>query len=243
MHAGQFAAGLFLPASIAPPNHLSVSLCYMADSPVRQRIGILGGTFDPIHVGHLLLAELAREHLRLDEVRFIPAATAPHKLDKKSTDGKQRLELVRLAIGGNPHFKADDRELRRSGVSFTVDTLAELREELPAADLFFLMGGDSLAELHTWREPERICQLAFVAVLARGGHADVDLQQLKRYLPSEQHADLDSHLVPMRQLEISSSDIRQRIADGKSVRYQLHPAVAAAISAQGLYRNLENASK
>ena len=193
----------------------------MADSPVRQRIGILGGTFDPIHVGHLLLAELAREHLRLDEVRFIPAATAPHKLDKKSTD----------------------RELRRSGVSFTVDTLAELRAELPSADLFFLMGGDSLAELHTWREPERICQLAFVAVLARGGHAYPDLEQLKKYLPSEQHADLESHLVPMRQLEISSSDIRQRIAEGKSVRYQLHPAVAAAISAQELYRSAANASK
>ena len=98
------------------------------------------------------------------------------------------------------------------------------------------MGGDSLAELHTWREPARICELAFVAVLARGGYTSPDLQQLKKYLPSEQHADLESHLIPMRQLEISSSDIRQRIADGRSVRYQLHPAVAAAISAQGLYR-------
>ncbi len=213
----------------------------MADPSVRQRIGIFGGTFDPIHVGHLLLAELARERLRLDEVRFIPAATAPHKLEQKSSDGKQRLELVRLAIGGNPYFTADDRELRRSGVSFTVDTLTELRAELPEAELFFLMGGDSLAELHTWREPERICQLAFVAVLARGGHDNPDLQQLKRFLSPEQHADLASHLIPMPQLEISSSDIRQRVAAGRSVRYQLHPAVAAAIAASGLYRSPENA--
>lgn len=208
----------------------------MSDSPVRQRIGILGGTFDPIHVGHLLLAEMAREALRLDEVRFIPAATAPHKLDKQSAEGKQRLELIRLAIGGNRYFTADDRELRRSGVSYTVDTLTELCAELPKAELVFLMGGDSLAELHTWREPARICELAFVAVLARGGLPTPDLQQLKVYLPTEQHAELASHLVPMPQMEISSSDIRARIAQGRSVRYQLHPAVAAAIEAQGLYR-------
>lgn len=208
----------------------------MSDSPLRQRIGILGGTFDPIHIGHLLLAEMAREALRLDEVRFIPAATAPHKLDKRSAEGKQRLELIRLAIGGNRYFTADERELRRSGISYTVDTLAELRAELPNAEFVFLMGGDSLAELHTWREPARICELAFVAVLARGGLQPPDLQQLKVYLPTEQHAELSSHLVPMPQMEISSSDIRARIAAGRSVRYQLHPAVAAAIEAQRLYR-------
>ena len=208
----------------------------MSDSPIRQRIGILGGTFDPIHIGHLLLAEMAREALQLDEVRFIPAAIAPHKLDIKSSEGKQRLELVRLAIGGNRFFTADDRELRRSGISYTVDTLTELRAELPNAELVFLMGGDSLAELHTWREPARICELAFVAVLARGGLPSPDLQQLKVYLPSAQHAELASHLIPMPQMEISSSEIRARIAEGRSVRYHLHPAVAAAIDAQGLYR-------
>ena len=208
----------------------------MSDSPIRQRIGILGGTFDPIHLGHLLLAEMARESLQLDELRFIPAATAPHKLDQPASDGKQRLELIRLAIGGNPNFTVDDRELRRSGISYTVDTLTELRAEFSAAELFFLMGADSLAELHTWREPARICELACVVVLARGGHQAPDLQRLKVYLPPEQHAELATHLVPMPQMEISSSDIRARIAQGRSVRYQLHPAVAASIAAQGLYR-------
>ncbi|MEO8271391.1 MAG: nicotinate (nicotinamide) nucleotide adenylyltransferase, partial [Aureliella sp.] len=165
-----------------------------------------------------------------------PAATAPHKLEKQAAEGKQRFELVRLAIGGNKYFTADDRELRRSGISYTVDTLTELHAELPNAELVFLMGGDSLAELHTWREPARICELAFVAVLARGGLKPPNLQQLKVYLPSEQHAGLSTHLISMPQMEISSTDIRTRIAEGRSVRYQLHPAVAAAIEAQQLYR-------
>lgn len=207
----------------------------MSDAPLRQRIGLLGGTFDPIHIGHLLIAEQAREHLQLDQVRFIPAATAPHKLHQRATEAKQRLEMVQLAIGGNPFFCADDRELRRGGTSYTVDTLSEIKAELPECELVFLMGADSLEELHTWREPTRICELAFVAVLARGGRQLPDMQMLKPYLREERHTQLDQHCVPMPQIEISSSDIRERIAAGKTVRYQLHPAVEAYIAAQGLY--------
>ncbi len=207
----------------------------MSDSPIRQRIGIFGGTFDPIHVGHLLIAEHAREHLQLEQIRFIPAATAPHKQDQRATEAKQRWEMVQLAIGGNPYFVADDRELRRGGTSYTVDTLSDLKAELPQAELILLIGADSLAELHTWREPTRICELAFVAVLARGGREQPDLQLLKPYMPEREHSQLDEHLVPLPQVEISSSQIRQRIAQGQSVRYQLHPAVEAYIAAQGVY--------
>jgi nicotinate-nucleotide adenylyltransferase len=200
-----------------------------------HRLGILGGTFDPIHLGHLLLGELAREHLQLDEVRFIPAATSPHKLDRQSADAKHRWEMLRLAIGGNSHFTADDRELRRGGTSYTVDTLDELRQEFPESQLVFLMGADSLSELHTWREPERLCQLAFIAIVARGGQPDPDLARLERYLPETGQGSLGDHLVPMPQLEISSSNIRARLAAGKSVRYQLHPAVEAYLAANQLY--------
>lgn len=208
----------------------------MTETANRHRIGVLGGTFDPIHVGHLLIAECAREHLRLSQVRFIPAAVAPHKQGQLSTDSKHRLEMLRLAIGGNPHFVADDRELIRGGTSYTVDTLGELKREFPESKLFFLMGADSLADLHTWREPAKICEIAFVAVFARAGLAPPDLNLLKPFLPQETTAQLQAHLVPMPQVEISSSEIRGRIAAGKSVRYQIHPAVAAYIAANKLYQ-------
>jgi nicotinate-nucleotide adenylyltransferase len=208
----------------------------MTDSPNRQRIGILGGTFDPIHIGHLLIAEQAREHLQLDQIRFIPAAQAPHKQHLQPTAAQQRWQMVQLAIGGNACFTADDRELRRGGTSYTVDTLAELRQELPDASLFFLIGADSLEELHTWREPAKICEMAFIAVLARGGHQPPNMQLLSPYLPPGQREQAAEHLIPMPQIEISSSHIRANIATGKSVRYQLHPAVEAYISTQGLYR-------
>lgn len=207
----------------------------MSENSSRQRIGLFGGTFDPIHIGHLLIAEAAREQFALEQVRFIPAATAPHKLEQQATDGKQRLEMIRLAIGGHPNFTSDDRELRRGGTSYTVDTLGEFKREFPEADLVFVIGSDSLDELHTWRDPQRICELAFLAVIARGGHPPPDLNKLRSFLPESQHEDLSSHLVSMPQMEISSRDIRQRIAEGRSVRYQLHPAVEAYIEAQKLY--------
>lgn len=208
----------------------------MPQTKLRQRIGIFGGTFDPIHLGHLLMAEYVREALELTRVHFVLAHLAPHKLDRPATDEKMRLEMLKLAIAGNSSFVADDRELRRGGTSYTVDTLTELAAELPQAELVFLMGADSLAELHTWREPARICELAFVAVIARGGQAPPDLRQLEAYLPLEHRNDLARHLVPMPQLEISSTEIRSRIKTGKSVRYQLHPAVEAYIATQSLYR-------
>ncbi len=214
---------------------LESSLSYMSEPSNRLRLGIFGGTFDPIHVGHLLLAEHAREVLRLDRVLFLPAAIAPHKLDRRASDGKVRLEMLQLAIGGNPHFAADDRELRRGGTSYTVETLAELKREIPDQELVFLMGADSLSELHTWRDPVGICQLAFVAVLARGGMPSPDMNLLGPYMPHASAEQLAAHLVPMPQIEISSSDIRRRIAAGQSVRYQLHPAVAAYVAAQKLY--------
>ncbi len=207
----------------------------MSDEPIRQRVGVFGGTFDPIHLGHLLIAEQSREQLRLEQVRFIPAAIAPHKQGRQAADAKHRVEMIRLAIGGNPHFCVDERELKRGGTSYTVDTLRELKSEMPDAELFFLMGADSLAELHTWRDPEAICQLAFVAIIARGGQPLPDLLQLARFLPAAQHETLTSHLVRMPQIEISSTDIRDRAGSGKSIRYLVPAAVEAYLMHHAVY--------
>lgn len=203
----------------------------------RPRVGVLGGTFDPIHLGHLLIAESAREHLGLEQVRFLPAAQSPLKTENapRATD-RQRAEMVQLAIQGNDAFSIDDRELQRGGTSFTVDTLREMHHAAPSTEWVFLMGADSLVDFHRWKEPAAICQLAFVVVLARGGQAPPDLSLLEPHLPEEDRASRDDHLVPVKQVEISSSDLRQRLAQGRSVRYQLPAAVKAYIDAQQLYR-------
>lgn len=208
----------------------------MSETTVRQRVGIYGGSFDPIHLGHLLIAEFVREQLNLSEVRFVPAAVSPLKQTQQPTESKHRVEMIRLAIGGNANFKLDERELRRGGPSYTVDTLAELKAELPEADLVFLMGADSLADLHAWREPERICELAFLAIVARGGRPDPDLDKLQKYLPKEQAGRAVEHLIRAPQLEISSTEIRERVRQGKSIRYQVTAAVEAYIAAAELYR-------
>ncbi len=208
----------------------------MSETTVRQRVGIYGGSFDPIHFGHLLIAELVRERLNLDEIRFVPAAVSPLKLNQQPTDAKHRVDMIRLAIGGNVHFKLDERELQRGGPSFTVDTLAEIKAESPSSDLFFLMGADSLADFHAWREPQRICELAFVAIVARGGHATPDLAKIQTYLPKDQAKQAAEHLVQVPQFEISSTEIRERVRHAMSIRYQVPAAVEVYIESAKLYR-------
>ncbi len=168
-----------------------------------MRVGIMGGTFDPVHLGHLIAAEQCREQLALDHLRFIPAAVSPFKLDKQTADARHRVEMLQLATGGNPGFVVDDREIRRGGTSFTVDTLRQLREEFSSAELVFLMGADSLVDFDKWREPAEIARLARIVVVARGGHAQPDMAVLAKYLPKG--ADLSQHLLAMPACEISST--------------------------------------
>lgn len=202
--------------------------------PVKlRRVGIMGGTFDPVHMGHLLAAEQCREQLNLDELRFIPAFVSPFKLDKRAADGKHRLEMLLLATQGNPSFRVDDRELRRGGTSFTVDTLRELKLEQPETEFVFLLGADSLAEFNKWREPGEICRIAQVVVVARGGTALPDLNMLSRFLPES--ADASQHVIRMPQCEISSSAIRQAVIEGRSIRYQVPAAVGAYIKQHALW--------
>ena len=150
-----------------------------------MRLGIYGGSFDPIHYGHLLLAESCREQCRLDQIWFTPAAIPPHKLERQLTSGQHRLEMLKLATSGNEAFRVNDQEIQRGGVSYTVDTLADLQAKDPNRELFFLMGADSLADLHTWKEPKRICELAIPVVVRRSGAAVPDVSVLAEFVSDE----------------------------------------------------------
>lgn len=198
-----------------------------------MRLGIYGGTFDPVHYGHLLLAEQCREQLRLDAVWFMPAAVPPHKQDAGISSGRDRLAMLELATAGHPALQVSDRELRRGGTSYTVETLAELRAEDPQRELYLLIGGDSLAELPTWRQPQRILELAIVAAVNRG-RAAPDLAAVQGALGATAAERIV--LVSMPAIDLSATDMRRRAADGRSLRYMTPRAVEEYIRDAGLYR-------
>lgn len=201
-----------------------------------MRLGIFGGSFDPVHYAHLLLAECAREQLRLDEVWLIPAATPPHKQGQAQAPGKARLEMLELALGGDTALRASSLELDRGGTSYTVDTLRQVQKLHPAADIFLLMGADSLADLPTWREPVEICQLATPAVVSRSGAAPVDFAVLAGIVDAGRLGVIRKAQVEMPLLALSSTDLRRRAASGGSLRFRTPRAVEQYIAAHGLYR-------
>lgn len=201
-----------------------------------MKLGLYGGTFDPVHYGHLLLAERCREELGLDEVRLIPAGDPPHKDRSDLTAGKARAEMLGFATAGNPRLTVDGRELNRLGRSYTVETLAELRSELPEAELYFLMGADSLADLPQWREPRRIAQLAWIVAVNRGRQPP-DRAALVAALGEEVAGRV--LFVTMPAVDLSSTDLRARAAAGKSLRYTMPAAVEAYIRDKMLYQGQE----
>jgi nicotinate-nucleotide adenylyltransferase len=201
-----------------------------------MRLGVFGGTFDPVHYGHLLLAESCREQCRLDEVWFVPAATPPHKSAQPMSPAADRLEMLSLAIGGHEGFRVNRTEIDRGGVSFTVDTLAQLQAEDSTRELFFLMGADSLRDLPTWREPARICALAWPVVVCRPGPGEPDWSALTGLVDQARLARIRELKVEMPSIGISSTDIRRRAADGASIRYMTPRAVEKYIETHGLYR-------
>lgn len=201
-----------------------------------MRLGIFGGTFDPVHFGHLLLAEYCREACRLDQVWFVPAATPPHKSPQEITPAGQRLEMLELAVGGNEFFAVSRIEVERGGISYTVNTLAELKATDPQRELFFLLGGDSLEDLPQWREPARICELALPVVVRRPGVAEPNFDSLTGHVSAQRLEQIRSSQVQMPQIDLSSSEIRRRTATGLSIRYQTPRAVEKYIETAGLYR-------
>ena len=172
-----------------------------------MRVGIYGGTFDPVHLGHLVLAESCREACALDEVWFMPAAISPHKQTRPVTPGKQRLEMLRFAIAGHTQFKLSSWELDRPGPSYTVETLRHLKQEDPDRELFLLMGADSLADFPAWREPQEILKLAQLVVVNRGDRA-VDLTPFIEAFGVSRAVEIQQ--VNMPAIDISASAIRAR---------------------------------
>jgi nicotinate-nucleotide adenylyltransferase len=200
-----------------------------------MRLGIFGGSFDPVHLGHLLLAEACREQAALDRVLFVPTNMQPHKLHHQPAPNAARVEMLQLAVQGNPAFAVETLELDRGGVSYTVETLGELKRRDPASELFFLMGADSLADFPNWREPQRICELATLLVVQRAGQAPPDYSALAPFLAPEQIDAWQAQQIDLPPIAISSTDIRQRVASGRSIRYRTPRAVEMLIAERKLY--------
>ena len=198
-----------------------------------SRLGVLGGTFDPPHVGHLILAEAAYGALSLDQVLFVPAAEPPHKHKLPITEVKHRVAMVQAAISDNPHFALCDVDMTRPGPHYTVDTLRLMREHFAGADLYFVLGGDSLRDIATWNEPAGIIAQARLAVMRRPG-TTLDLSDLEAALPgvSERIAFVDAPVIG-----ISATSLRERLRTGRSVRYQVPDLVERYILAHLLYRD------
>jgi len=193
----------------------------------KRKIGILGGTFDPIHVGHLVLAEQVKEKLRLERVIFIPSAKPPHKTRQKLSTAKDRFQMTRLGLEGNPKFSVSDLELKRGGLSYTIDTLKQLEKLYPGGELYFLTGSDVLDEIHTWKEPEQIYKQVKVVIAIRPGFDHFD--------PENQFAQ-KSIIVPITGIDVSSSKIRAMVAKGESIRYLVPTKVEEYINKKKLYQ-------
>lgn len=198
-----------------------------------MRLGLFGGTFDPVHLGHLILAEQCREALGLDRLWFVVTAMPPHKSGDR-TPVSHRLEMARVAVAGHAAFEVSEIEAWRPGPHYSVETLAEVQRQRPDDELFFLIGADSLVDLPTWRQPDGIARMATVVVVNRPG---VDRNPADpSVLPDLGPGTRPLRAVTVPPIGISSTDLRRRLAEGRSVRYMVPRGVEAYIEAHGLYR-------
>lgn len=189
-----------------------------------MKLGLFGGSFDPVHLGHSLVAQAAREELALDRIFFIPAARSPFKPDNKPAPALERLRLLRLALAGETHFELDEQEIHRGGTSYTIDTVQSYHRRFPGAELYYLIGADNVAQLPKWRDAGELAKLANFVVIPRPGQAAVEFPVPFR-----------GRLLRGFPLGVSSSEIRQRIRAGQSIRNLVKPAVAEAILNYRLY--------
>jgi nicotinate-nucleotide adenylyltransferase len=207
-------------------------------SAADHRVGILGGTFDPVHYGHLVIAEEVREALALDRVLFVPAAAPPHKVGLAITPAEDRAAMVELAIAGNPAFAMSRTELDRGGLSYTADTLAELAREAADAgvirELYFILSTEALAGLPTWHDPQRILSLCSLAVVSRPGTPIPSAPELEECFGPAAGRIFPVTTVPLAH---SASLVRARAGAGQSIRYLVPPAVEAYIHEHRLYRS------
>ena len=205
----------------------------MDNSPFANlRVGVLGGSFDPVHIGHLLLAEEARGQLGLDAVYFVPAGDPPHKRNRRLAPAEDRVAMIDLAIADNEQFRVSRVDVDRPGPHYTIDMVQIIQSQLPpGCELFFLMGFDSLTELPTWHEPARLIAACHLVALTRHD-IDVDWAKLEAALPGIRQR---VTILDMPELEIASHQLQQRIREGRSIRYLVPDEVGAYIREKGLY--------
>lgn len=203
------------------------------DKHMEDKVGIMGGTFNPIHNGHLLLAEAARESLNLDRILFMPSGNSYMKETSQILDGDTRAQMVRLALSGNPYFLFSDLELKREGATYTCDTIALLKARNPQTQYYFILGEDNLLTLKYWKNPAFILQNCVIAGAVRASEDSTRIREAAELLKKEYQADI--RILPARRIDISSSEIRERLKNGQSVRYLLPERVFDYIRKNRLY--------
>lgn len=192
----------------------------------QVKLGVFGGSFDPVHIGHLIVAEAAADALRLDSVLFIPAHTQPFKQGAHGAAPEDRVAMLRLALAGNPRFRLDTREIERGGVSYAVDTLRELAREFPKDELFLMVGADAARDLTKWREASEIANLASIVILSRPGAS-----RISTGIPTTR--------LTVPAIDLSATQVRKAVRQGRSVRYWVPQAVQEYIESHGLYADQE----
>ena len=206
-----------------------------------MKVAIYGGSFDPVHWGHLWVAQGCGEQLDLDQVLFIPAATSPLKPGGAVASNAQRVMMLQLAIGGaasteRPQLVIDQREIDRGGTSYTFDTVAELQQERPDDEFLLLVGSDAFADIRRWHRSAELLMRVTPVVFRRGGDRPIDWSVLDGLVSAERAEQIQAAAVTLPMIELSSSDLRQRVASGRSIRFLVPNAVAAFIHAESLYR-------
>lgn len=199
----------------------------------HKRIGIMGGTFNPVHIGHLLIAEQSYHQYQLSEVIFMPAGHPPHKQDQQIISNEDRMAMLKLATEDVPYFKVSDYELKKQGLSYTYETLSHLTADAPDNEYFFIMGADSVRDLDTWRHPEKILKLCHVLAAVREDTDMEKLHQAAQKLREKYHARIS--LLGAPELDISSSELRNRVASGQSIRFMIPENVRNYIYEHHLY--------
>ena len=201
-----------------------------------MRVGIFGGTFDPVHVGHLVMAEQCREQARLDQVWFLPSAHPPHKSDAAVSPFDRRAEMLRLALAGQTAFRVETIEKDRPGPSYTADTLDELQVRHPDAELFLILGADSVVDLPKWYEPQRIVARAGLLAVRRPGWQVLPAEELAAKLGLADAVGVRLQVIESPLIDISSRDLRRRVAAGRSIRFMVPRAVEVYVHEKKLYR-------
>jgi nicotinate-nucleotide adenylyltransferase len=206
----------------------------MAPDEQYRSIGILGGTFNPVHLGHLILAQDAFERLELSQVLFVPASVPPHKIGSGVVSAEHRLAMLEFAVEGDMRFGVSDIEIARAGVSYSIDTARAIRRSHPESQLYFIIGADSLSELHQWKDIYELLELCIFVPFSRpGAGASPTIESIRLNPPWPER--LLSRLIVGHAVDISSSDVRRRVAEGLGIRYLVSESVAMYIDEHGLY--------